>query len=247
MLEKILTKLALPCGLMWLGIGVLTVAAWRAKRRRLAGSLLLLFVVYTLAGNAWTCGLAFNYLERDYRDTGLDRSAQFDAVVILGGGSGEAPNGEPQLDAEGDRVMLGARLYHGGQTRFIVCTGADPGKMPQDPPGAAETAALLLADVGIPNDRIIQIGGRSTKEELAAAKRLIDDRHWQHVGLITSAWHMQRAMRHARNMGLDLRPLPADFRSGTSAGKAIDLIPSSRVLRNLEIAYREFLAGLVGR
>ena len=143
--------------------------------------------------------------------------------------------------------MLGARLYHRGQTKFVVCTGASTDRKPNDPRDAAETAALLLVDVGVPDEQIVRIGGRFTKEEMAELKQLMEQRDWQHVGLITSAWHMRRAMRLAQDQDLELQPLAADFHSGWSDWSLVDLIPSSTAFRNLELAYRELLAGLVGR
>ena len=74
LLQQALTKLVLPCGLVWLGIAILAVAAWRAKRRRLCGALLLLFAAYTVAGNSWVSTGVNYYLERDYRNLRLNNT-----------------------------------------------------------------------------------------------------------------------------------------------------------------------------
>jgi len=39
-----------------------------------------------------------------------------------------------------------------------------------------------------------------------------DHPEWKRLGLVTSAWHMRRAMRLAEKNNLSLEPLPADFR-----------------------------------
>ena len=248
MIEQVLTRLALPTGMIWCVIGLLAVLAWRSQQKHIAGLLALLFVIFTLAGNTWT-SMAFNYyLEREYRVSSPEDSATFDAVVILGGGTRNGPNKTPQLDAEGDRVMLGARLCHAGCTPIIVCTGRTPEKDSGDPLDAAEMTALLLVDVGVEMDRIIRVGGRYTREEIAEVKRLVVQHRWRRVGIITSAWHMPRAMRLAQKAQLDLTPLPADFR-GTwrKTLHAADLIPSSKSLSEVDTAIREILASFVGR
>jgi uncharacterized SAM-binding protein YcdF (DUF218 family) len=165
--------------------------------------------------------------------------------VVLGGASFDAPNGEPQLGRAGDRVMLGGRLYHRGLAGFVVCTGTSGlGTRGRD---ASETAALLLADLNIPEERIIRTSGRNTKEEMEELRRLIDQRQWRRVGLITSAWHMRRAMRLAKAVGLDLAPLPADFRSEFPDWNPVLLIPNSQAFDDTNLACKELMAGLVGR
>ncbi len=103
--------------------------------------------------------------------------------------------------------------------------------------------------MGVPEDQIIKIGGRFTKEEMHEVKRLMADLDWDNVGLITSAWHMRRAMRHAKDSQLDIYPLPADFHStkNKQSRSLIDLIPSSTGFRHVELAYREFLAEFANR
>lgn len=247
MLQHGLTRLVMPCGLIWIGIGLCAAVAWRAKQRWLARSLMLLLVVYTLAGNLWVSTAINYYLERPYRDRTIDPAARYDAVIVLGGSTDDAPNGRPYLNSSGDRVMLAARLYHRGQTEYVVCTGARANKKPDGRRDPAESAALILVDVGVDGDRIVRMGGRFTKEEMTEIKRLVNTRGWKRVGLITSAWHMRRAMRLAKRVGLEVTPLAADFHSRFPPWDPFDVIPRSDALRATDLACRELLAGLVGR
>ena len=244
-LEQILTRLAMPTGLIWLGLAVLVVAAWRTRRPKSLAVTLALFFVYTLAGNAWVSSAANYYLEQPYLD-GSTLSAPYDAVVILGGGAEDSATGEPQLGETGDRVMLGARLYHRGQAGVLVCTGTGDRRQPGER-DTSEAAAALLAELDIPPDRVVRIGGRYTKEEMQELHRLIDERAWRRVGLVTSAWHMRRAMRLANAEGLELEPLAANYRSKFPLWSPVQLIPHSESFHNTNVAFKELLAGLVGR
>ena len=70
----------------------------------------------------------------------------------------------------------------------------------------------------------------------------------ERVGLITSAWHMSRALRLARAQGLRLVPLPADFVTDYEITVTpLDLIPNSQVAMDTTLLLREYLARVVGR
>lgn len=250
MLRELLKALMVPTGLIWLALGCSSLIAIRAKEKVFFRMSFILFVTYTFAGNGWFCGLFYNYLEHDYRQISLEQNARYDAIILLGGGSGDAPNGEPQLDAEGDRLMVAARLFHRGFTGVYICTGGDPEQIPGDPRGPADSAAQILKESGIPAERIIGVSGRTTKEEMLAVSELIHQRNWKSVGLITSAWHMKRALRNARRVGLELVPLPADFRSGVprndQSSWELQIVPRSGAMNNLDFAFREVIANLIG-
>ena len=110
----------------------------------------------------------------------------------------------------------------------------------------------MLRQLGVGDEDIIEVGGINTAEEL---RHLADERlDGQRVGLITSAWHMQRALRQARAQGLELEPVPADFltpvQQTQSPGPAqilLLLLPNSGTLNTTGAALKEYLAILVRR
>ncbi len=248
-IEKTLTCLAMPCGLIWLGLIALTWLAWRRKQRAMLVSLSLLLTIYTLAGNGELSKLLMGWLEREYAAVNPLDQGPFDAVVVLGGGLGVAPNGLPQLDLAGDRAALGARLYHAGCTLRLVTTGTTaPGPDGQLRDLAHETAELWR-QMAVPGDCVFQIHGRNTREEMVALRQLVNEHpEWKHLGIVTSARHMPRAMRLAEKEGLSLEPLPANFR-----GTAIDWSPWSLIIPNgdgflrNQHACKELLARLAGQ
>ncbi len=245
-IEKTLTYLAMPCGLIWLGLIVLTVLAWRRKQRGMLVSLSVLLVFYTLAGNSELSKLLIARLEHDYVRINPLEQGPYDAVIVLGGGTSTATNGLPQLSASGDRVSMGLRLFHSGRTQCLITTGQE---FAGESSGSADQTCQIWQESGVPEDRIVLLPGRNTREEMAALRQLVD-RHpeWKKLGAVTSAWHMRRAMRLSNQNSLCLEPLPADFLGIEVRWEPWLLaIPNGNGFLYNQLACKEILAGLLGK
>ncbi|MCU0792951.1 MAG: YdcF family protein [Opitutaceae bacterium] len=82
-------------------------------------------------------------------------------------------------------------------------------------PSHARVLADAAVELGFPRERIVEVDTpRDTAEEVAALALLAGaDR----VALVTSAWHLPRAMRLAEGAGLNALPCPADYLGGRDA------------------------------
>ncbi len=251
--EKIVTRLVLPTGLLWLALIVLALIAWRRQQRALAGGAAALWVLISLMGNGRMAGLIANHLERDYQHLDPFSGPPYDVLVVLGGGASQGPNGATQVNQAGDRIVLAARLFHASRAQRLICTGQriralEPGGV--DP---GEQAQIVLQQLGVPRSAVITSGGTNTAEELRGIADL--DVRGARVGLVTSAWHMSRALRLAEANGLALVPVPADFitappveSAGVSPGRAIlACIPSGDGIATTDKLCKECLARLAGR
>ncbi len=89
-------------------------------------------------------------------------------------------------------------------------------------------ARQVLRELGVPAESIRKIGGRNTFEEMRHLRDLLGPE--ERVGLITSGWHMPRAMRLARAAGLHVEPLPAGFAAGPVDFNLLAPIPTARGL-----------------
>jgi uncharacterized SAM-binding protein YcdF (DUF218 family) len=127
----------------------------------------------------------------------------FEAIVVLGGGIAPASPPErefPRLVNGADRIWLAARLYH--------AKVAHPGS-----PATTEAAAMrqFLLGLGVPAEAIVDEGTSvNTIENIRNVRALVDNGR---VALITSAYHMPRALQLAALAGLDVAAFPTDFRS----------------------------------
>ena len=247
-IEKTLTALAMPTGLIWLGLIALTWLAWRQKQRAMLISLSVLLTFYTLAGNGELTKLLFVWLERDYAKTNPFEQRPYDTVFVLGGGVDLGANGLPQLETAGDRAALAARLFHTGRAQRLVTTGMPVLGPRGEPRDLAEATAEIWRQWAVPEEDILQLSGRNTREEMAAIRQIVEKHpEWKRLGIVTSAWHMRRAMRLAKNNDLSLEPLPANFRGTAPRWRVWSPIPSGDGFFNCQQACKEILAGLVGK
>lgn len=245
-LQKVVTQLVLPCGLLWLGLMIAWFVAW-LRGERAARWLMALLLGYTLAGNGPLSGLLMNHLERNYVEVDPFTQEPFDAVFVLGGGTSTGQNGSAQVNSAGDRVVLAAKMFEAEKATYIVCTGQKIAELAPDRPDPGEESVRILRQLGVPAEQIVRVKGRMTFEEMSAVRGLLAERDWRRVGLITSAWHLPRAMRLAKRANLDLIPLPADFRGGRIRLNWLSAIPTANGFARTNVALREHLARLAGR
>lgn len=208
-------RLVMPTGLLWLA-GLSAIAVLLAKRARRAAVLAtLLWVFYTLAGSTYTGHILLHATERAYAH--IDPFAEtYDVVHVLGGGT-HTHEHYAQLASSGDRVMLGARLFHQNNTPLLLTTGSTAANS-SSPHNSAEVTRQLWTDLGIPDDRILTIPHpTNTYEEMQLLKELQETHRWQRIGVVSSARHLTRVLQNAERAGVDISPLPADFRSTSGA------------------------------
>ena len=251
--DWMLTDLALPLGLIWFLL-LVTVAALAATGRRATALWVgLIWLGLSVAGNPLTARTLTRSMERPYFNDDPLAAGEFDAVCLLGGGADTDHNGRVRLGMSGDRVVVAARLFKAGRTPLIVCTGLDL-RMAPNLPTIAEESAAALVELGVPREDILLAGAQNTNTEMAEIRRLKEERGWDRIGVVTSAWHMPRVERLARAAGLEFVPLSADFRSGADAElspldrfRRFSLIPSPGSLFGTHQMLREHLARFAGR
>jgi uncharacterized SAM-binding protein YcdF (DUF218 family) len=250
-MEKVLGQLVMPTGILWAGMLAAALFAWHRRRLGQALAWLGFWLAFTVAGNEVVGGAMLEALEREYTSTRPRAEtapvAPYDAVLVLGGGTRRLRSEEVTLSAKGDRVVLAARLHHRGLAPILVASGSSiPGALyPRDL--AAETLAIWT-ELGIDEGAVVTVPGpTNTREELEAYAALVRERGWERVGLITSAWHLRRAMRQAEAHDLHVVPIAADIRGGPRSTGLYSLIPSGRGFKAVQLAAWERVGAAVGR
>lgn len=246
-LRKFVGLCLMPAGLAWLGLAALGSGLAQHGHRGPAAATGAIWVLTTLAGNAWLGGALAGWLQAPYR--GIDPLAQgtFDAVVVLGGGVEVRPDGRPELTVAGDRVVLGVRLWRAGRAERLVATGP---LVPVEGGGSTSYAAATAAmweQLGVPAAAIVVVEGpRTTTDEVRALRELAVRSRWRRVGLVTSAWHLRRAMRLCARAGLEVTPLPADALRPPPR-ELRWLVPQEVGFWRVQAACWELLGSLAGR
>jgi uncharacterized SAM-binding protein YcdF (DUF218 family) len=110
-------------------------------------------------------------------DDPLDRA---DALIVLGDDNFYA-----------DRVTRGAQLFREGKAPVVVASG----RRLRPNAGIAELMEHDLIERGVPRDRVVRFShdGDSTLEEAQALVRIVKERKWHSVIVVTSNFHTRRA------------------------------------------------------
>jgi uncharacterized SAM-binding protein YcdF (DUF218 family) len=103
-----------------------------------------------------------------------------DALIVLGDDNFYA-----------DRVTRAAQLFREGKAPLVVASG----RRLRPNAGIAELMEHDLVERGVPRDKIIRFShdGDSTLEEAQALVRIVKERKWRSVIVVTSSFHTRRA------------------------------------------------------
>ncbi|MEX2575737.1 MAG: YdcF family protein [Halofilum sp. (in: g-proteobacteria)] len=231
-----------------LALALILVGTFLFWRRRNASATALIGIgvlgLYLLATPA-VSGWLMQSLERGHEPAALDSYSNADVIVALGGGI--MPPAPPQrtsnLQDSVDRVRTAAHLYHAGKAPRIITTGRRP--YLDVGPTAAEAAAGLLEEFGVPSDAIIAPGNSSsTREDALSVHAVIERENMDSVLLVTSAFHMRRALGVFEAAGIDATPVPTDYHSvETSDAGSWNWLPSKTAFEISNKVWHE-IAGL---
>lgn len=242
--SAIFWALAQPLSLAALLV-VLSVILQIVNQRRLAvaaGFMSFLILVVS----AWTTAGALLLHPLEGRFTRpAEMPSRVDGIVVLGGGFEGAINlarGGYELNSSGDRFVEAAILARRfPQARVVVSGGS--GSVFLAGEGDAATAPRLLTALGVARERIeIENRSRDTFENARYSRLLVDPQSGETWLLVTSAFHMPRAVGAFRQAGFPVVPWPVDYktsgreRPGPAEDNALDS------LRNTSIAIREWIA-----
>jgi len=247
--SKIAFALIQPSSLAALGLALgLALAAFASRRRlglRVAGCGLALL----LAGGLLPLGnlLLLPLEERFPIVREPPPAATVAAIVLLGGfedgwvGSGRGRLG---LNEAAERLTEGLLLARRLPSADVVFSGG-VGSLLVDDASAAALIAGFLTEAGIARERlVVESRSRNTHENALYTRELIKPAPGQRVVLVTSAYHMPRAVGVFRTAGFDVIPYPVDhrLRSADDLLRANDSISAG--LARLDLAAKEWI-GLV--
>ncbi len=248
-LQKTLGLLAMPAGLLWLFL-LASALLCRLRDQRLAARLFLLAALgYAAAGNVYLGSFLMARLEAGVPPVSPSALQPLDAVFVLGGGTTEDPFGRPEANLSGDRVLLAARLWKAGKAAVLVASGTSRMGLHGRVRDLGEETRALWLDLGVPARAVVVVQGPcwNTRSEIRADLTLQRQRGWKRVGLLSSAWHLPRALALARRAGLDVVPLGADWRGRPHGFHLQLLVPQGEGFLDVQRACWEWLGRRMGR
>jgi uncharacterized SAM-binding protein YcdF (DUF218 family) len=239
LLRHIVGALATPTAIVLL-VALAALVARLIRRQRASRILLLCAAALAYLFSTSLVGRGLLYpLERQFAPLGAT-PPPVDYIVVLGSGY-EPRDGIPvtaALDDDGltrvvEAVRL-ARMLPG--SRLLVSGGAESGRVP-----AAQGYARMAQALGVPQQSlIVSAQALNTGDEARAVQELLGRSAFL---LVTSAYHMPRAMSEMRRAGANPIAAPTGQRAFGTRVTLHDFLPGSAGLRDSERALHEY-AGL---
>jgi len=168
--------------------------------------------------------------------------ADAQGILVLGAGSDRAPEyGGDTVDGNSlQRIRYAAHLHRLTGLPIYVAGGSPP---EEQPPVGLLMAKVLQTDFGVPVAGV-EAESRTSWENAAFAKPMLERDGIGHVLLVSSAWHLPRAMEAVERAGLRVTPAPTGFVHYPGWQKDLglaDWLPSARALLDSTYAVREHL------
>ena len=217
-LSKIFWGLFNPGSLILLGVGAGILASflpWRGVR--ILGRVVLVATFAAMLAIAVLPVGPWLVLPLEDRFAAPDpMPARVDGIVALGGAihlGRSLARGSAQLNEHGERMIAFAELARRyPQARMIFAGGS--GSLRNQGDRESDFAPGLMARLGVPPERIVfERESRNTYENALFAKRLAEPRPGEVWLLVTSAFHMPRAVGVFRRAGWEVVPYPVDYMS----------------------------------
>jgi len=167
-----------------------------------------------------------------------------DAIVVLGGFIGRVQSTDgPALEwGNASRFFSGLELLKAQKAPYIIFTNE---KLPWMPQTASVGNFLLMhaIQMGFTRNQILITNDvQNTEEEAVAVGEIARDHNLQRIILVTSAFHMQRAVQLFQNQGFSVTPYPVNFGSNADQINFLDFIPTAQAMYGTEIAIKELIA-----
>ncbi len=177
-----------------------------------------------------------------------DDGKPVDGIILLGGSVEAADSvarGQLVSNESAERVLDTIQLAHRYPNARILISGGG-GTVFGDGVGESPVIAGYFKSIGIEPGRIIvEDRSRTTSENAFYSREMVQLREGERWLLVTSAWHMPRAVGVFEKAGFPVTAYPVDFRTGGGSNNLRPFAFVSDGLRRLDVVAKEWI-GLIG-
>jgi uncharacterized SAM-binding protein YcdF (DUF218 family) len=219
---------------------VLLLTRWQSAGRRIAmlGVALLVICGFSPLGNLVFLPLTERFPA--WQDTGQEPTG----IIVLGGAIypelSEARK-MPELNGAAERMTAGVELARRFPNAKFVFTGGNASLFDRRL-SEATYAGKFFEGLGIPKDRIIlEDRSRTTFENALLSKELLKPKPGEYWLVVTSAYHMPRAIGSFRAVGFDVHAYPVDWRTRGWSNARIPFDSVAEGLDRLDMAVHEWI------
>lgn len=245
-LNKLLDDALDPLTMIWF---ILLLAGWRfwkLKAYKSSAGLGAVSVLVWFLGASPLAGMILGSLERPYLETDSIALAGVDAAVCLGGGM--YPQKAERLSFTAsescDRYLTAFDLIETGVVDHLMIGGSD-----YQIKGKPSSEGMLIQQWrqrwNLTKGEIHLLSGSlNTRDEAERVGKLMQEKGWEKVALVTSAWHMKRSLAVFAKYGVNAVPVGCDFIGMTSITKPDrrwKLFPQSGRLQSVHLYAHEIV------
>jgi uncharacterized SAM-binding protein YcdF (DUF218 family) len=165
-----------------------------------------------------------------------------DGIVVLGGaidGRLGAARGQPAITEAAERLTATVGLARRYPEARIVFSGGEGALLPQGY-AEADASVAFFTEAGVPRQRLaLENRSRNTWENAVYSRALAQPKPGETWLLVTSAWHMPRAIGCFRKIGWNVLPWPVDYR--TDPGRIMLGFALGEQLAALDLVTKEWV------
>ena len=218
-LNKLLGDALDPLTMIWIILLLAARRFWKLKAYRSGIGMFIVWVLVWFLGASPLSGMILGSLESPYLKAEPSLLENVDAVVLLGGGMYPQPAERLSftLNESGDRCLTAFDLIETGVANHLVIGGSDYRIQ-----GKPSSEGMLLQqwrqrwDLNKGEIHLLD-GSLTTRDEAEQVGRLMVEKEWEKVALVTSAWHMKRSLAVFKKYGVQAIPVGCDFIGTTTA------------------------------
>jgi uncharacterized SAM-binding protein YcdF (DUF218 family) len=202
---------------LWWGVALLLINRWQ---RAALGMLWLGLLVLGLLGFEALPHALLRPLENQYPVPSAAVVDRHLGVVVLGGATQHPrsyqAHAQVPLGEAAERMSVPVGLLRQHPKLALVFSGGE-GRLWATGVTEAELARAFYREQGVELARVtLEAGSRNTRENARQVVALLGARCQEPWLLVTSAWHMPRAVAEFESLGCRVTPYPVDFRTGAS-------------------------------
>lgn len=184
-----------------------------------------------------------SYLTKRLEDRILLKSmeslTQLDVIVVLGAGIGIYDNPENDELALPTRVIKGVRVFKKTEARIMVMSGGN--RRVNEGDRMVKAMKRLAMDMGVPEERILlESMSRNTIEHPVFISKMKEVQASDRIGLVTSCWHMPRALYEFKKKFLSVVPIQCGEKEKISTGFT-SWLPDAGSLSKSTIMIQEYV------
>ena len=239
-IKFIYSTFILPPGIFIFAFLIVAVYLRRIKRKKIAAIILGTDILLYILSTVLFSSAFIHSLEAKYQ---FPKDTTGDVIIILGGGAeadtvGVHGNGTLSSNAS-NRMLTALQLYKTNNLPIIVSGG----QVFEDSGNEAQISKEILVSLGVDEKNIIMDSqSLNTEENAINCAKLLREKGFTKPLLVTSAFHMPRAIKFFTKNSIRVTPVPCDYQTNSKQTTTVwSFVPSSDGLRNTSTALKEYL------